>query len=80
MKHRYHLICLAGAGIAVALLLFGSGSNLPLVGIGAVLLICPIVMGAMMWLMMRQTPQQMPQQTTNREQLRDPDDVNAGGL
>lgn len=76
MKHRYHLLCLAAAGIAVALIGFGGGFNLPLVGISAVLLICPIVMGAMMWLLMRQPPPQ----TSNREQLPDPHDVTAGRL
>lgn len=53
MKHRNHMIpCMIVAALAVVLIATGS---LPFgAGIGLVLLLCPLLMGTMMWLMMRQ--------------------------
>ena len=53
MKHRNHMIpCLIVAALAVVLIATGS---LPFgAGIGLVLLLCPLLMGTMMWLLMRQ--------------------------
>ena len=53
MNHRHHLICLGAAAVAITLLLLSGGSNLTIVGISAALLVCPIVMGVVMWLLMR---------------------------
>ena len=62
MSHRHHLICLVGAvGVAVWLLVAGTG-GLALAGVGLALLICPLVMGVVMWLLMRQ-PQSPPHQS-----------------
>ena len=61
MSHRHHLICLiAAGGLAVWFLVAGSG-GLALAGVSLALLICPLVMGVVMWLLMRQ-PQSPPQQ------------------
>ncbi len=75
MNHRHHLICLAAGAVAITLLLFGGGSNLTIVGFSAVLLVCPIVMGVVMWLLMRPTAPR----ASEREELPDPHRVNAGG-
>lgn len=54
MKHRDHMI-LCGIAILVAVMLFARGGAGPLAaGFGFALLLCPIVMGAVMWLLMRQ--------------------------
>lgn len=54
MKHRDHMI-LGGIAILVAVMLFGRRGVGPLAaGFGFALLLCPIVMGTVMWLLMRQ--------------------------
>lgn len=54
--HRHHLVCIAAAaGIAVWLLLAGNG-GLAVAGVSLALLVCPLVMGVVMWLLMRQPP------------------------
>ena len=54
MKHRDHMI-LCGIAILVAVMLFARGGASPLAaGFGFALLLCPIVMGTVMWLLMRQ--------------------------
>ncbi len=54
MSHRHHLICLtAAAGLVLWVLLAGSG-GLAVAGLSLALLICPLVMGAVMWMLMRQ--------------------------
>lgn len=56
MSRRHQLIGLvAAAGLVVWLLGAGNG-GLALAGVSLVLLICPLVMGAVMWLLMRQPP------------------------
>lgn len=62
MKHRNHLICLLPALVLAAWFIFGGGSA-ALTGVGLVLLICPITMGVVMWLLMRQTPAAGPNQS-----------------
>jgi glucose dehydrogenase len=75
VNHRHHLICLAAAAVAIGMLLVSGGSNLPIVGISAALLICPIVMGVVMWLLMRpdttKTPDEIGRTTA--------DHLHAGG-
>lgn len=52
MKHRTHLICLIPAVLIAAwIVVRGQGAA----GFGIALLICPIVMGGMMYMMMRET-------------------------
>ncbi|MEP7114649.1 MAG: hypothetical protein ABI862_15390 [Ilumatobacteraceae bacterium] len=54
MKHRQHMI-LGGIAIVVAFMLLARGGASPLAaGFGFALLLCPIVMGTVMWLLMRQ--------------------------
>ncbi len=54
MKHRDHMI-LCGIAILVAVMLFARPGASPLAaGFGFALLLCPIVMGIVMWLLMRQ--------------------------
>lgn len=61
MSHRRHLICvLVAVGLALWFLVGGNG-GLALAGVSLALLLCPLVMGAVMWLLMRQ-PQTPPQQ------------------
>jgi hypothetical protein len=56
MSHRHHLICVfAAVGLAVWFLVAGNG-GLALTGVSLALLICPLVMGVVMWLLMRQPP------------------------
>ena len=56
MNHRHHLVCVAAAvGLAVWFLVAGSGGA-ALAGVSLALLLCPLVMGAVMWLLMRQPP------------------------
>lgn len=66
MNHRNHLVpCLIAA--AVAIVLFTTiGTNPLAAGLGVAFLLCPIVMGTVMWLLMRQ---QKP--TTNDRQPAD---------
>ncbi|HQZ34727.1 MAG TPA: hypothetical protein PK020_09880 [Ilumatobacteraceae bacterium] len=55
MNHRHHLICVfAAVGLGVWFLVAGNG-GLAFAGVGLALLICPLVMGAVMWLLMRQS-------------------------
>lgn len=55
MKHRQHMI-LCGIAVLGAVMLFARGGASPLAaGFGFALLLCPIVMGTVMWLLMRQT-------------------------
>lgn len=62
MSHRHHLICVfAAVGLAVWFLVAGNG-GLALAGVSLALLICPLVMGVVMWLLMRQ-PQSPPHQS-----------------
>ncbi len=54
MNHRHHLMCLVAAvGLAVVFLVAGGG-GLAFAGLSLALLICPVVMGGVMWLLMRQ--------------------------
>jgi hypothetical protein len=54
MSHRHHLICVfAAVGLVVWLLVAGNG-GLALAGVSLALLLCPLVMGVVMWLLMRQ--------------------------
>ena len=62
MSHRHHLVVMVAAvGLAVWFLVAGSG-GLALAGVSLALLICPLVMGVVMWLLMRQ-PQSTPHQS-----------------
>ncbi|MBI4932745.1 MAG: hypothetical protein HY828_02630 [Actinobacteria bacterium] len=62
MNHRHHLVCIAAAiGLAVWFLVAGNGGA-ALAGVSLALLICPLVMGTVMWLLMRQ-PHTAPHQT-----------------
>lgn len=55
MNHRHHIICvMAAVGLGVWFLLARRG-NATLAGVSLALLICPLVMGAVMWILMRQT-------------------------
>ena len=73
MSHRHHLICLAAGAVGVTLLLLNGGSNVTIVGISAVLLVCPIVMGVVMRLLMRPAPQH----TSDRDTLAESHHLNA---
>ncbi len=56
MNHRHHLVCVAAAvGLAAWFLVAGNGGA-ALAGVSLALLICPLVMGVVMWLLMRQPP------------------------
>ena len=59
MNHRHHLICVFAAVGLAAWFLIGGNGGLAFAGVGLALLICPLVMGAVMWLLMRQ-PQTNP--------------------
>lgn len=62
MNQRHHFICVAAAvGLAVWFLVAGS-SGATIAGVSLALLICPLVMGAVMWMLMRQ-PKSAPTQT-----------------
>jgi hypothetical protein len=64
MNHRHHLICVAAAvGLAAWFLVAGNGGA-ALAGVSLALLICPLVMGIVMWLLMRQ-PHSAPQHAEN---------------
>jgi hypothetical protein len=68
MSHRHHLVWLAAAaGLFVWFLVAGSGST-ALAGVSLALLICPLVMGVVMWLLMRQP------QAASRQSERDPNE------
>lgn len=53
MNHRRHLLCLVPIGLAAVLFLVGGGSAM-FAGVGLALVLCPLVMGTVMWLLMRQ--------------------------
>lgn len=54
MNHRNHLVpCLIAAAVAIVLLTT-IGTNPLAAGLGVAFLLCPIVMGTVMWLLMRQ--------------------------
>jgi hypothetical protein len=54
MSHRHHLVCLVAAvGLGVVFLVAGTG-GLAFAGLSLALLICPLVMGGVMWFLMRQ--------------------------
>jgi hypothetical protein len=65
MNHRNHFIpCLIAAAVAIVLLTT-IGTNPLGAGLGVAFLLCPIVMGTVMWLLMRQqkgqtTPTERP--------------------
>ena len=62
MNHRHHLVCVA-ATVALAGWFFVAGNGgAALAGVSLALLICPLVMGIVMWLLMRQ-PKSVPAQT-----------------
>ncbi|MBI4936410.1 MAG: hypothetical protein HY828_21230 [Actinobacteria bacterium] len=64
MSHRHHLICVfAAVGLAAWFLVAGNGGA-ALAGVSLALLICPMVMGIVMWLLMRQ-PNSAPQHAKN---------------
>lgn len=56
MSRRHQLIGLAAAAGLVVWLLGAGNGGLALAGVSLALLICPLVMGAVMWLLMRQPP------------------------
>lgn len=60
MSYRHHLM-FAVAGLGAWLLVAGDG-GVAFAGVSLALLICPLVMGGVMWLLMRQ-PQSTPHQT-----------------
>jgi hypothetical protein len=58
MNHRNHLVpCLIAAAVAIVLLTT-IGTNPLAAGLGVAFLLCPIVMGTVMWLLMRQQKSQ----------------------
>lgn len=64
MSHRNHLVCLfAAVGLALWFLVAGNG-GLALAGVSLALLVCPLVMGVVMWLLMRQPPSAPRQRAT----------------
>ena len=53
MNHRHHLICVVAAvGLAVWFLVAGNGGA-ALAGVSLALLICPLVRGAVIWVLLR---------------------------
>ena len=73
MSHRHHLICFAAVvGLVVWFLVAGNG-GLALAGVSLALLICPLVMGVVMWLLMRQP------QPESHHGIADPHDEHASG-
>lgn len=72
MNHRRHLLCLVPIGLAAVLFLVSGGSAM-LAGVGLALVLCPLVMGTVMWLLMRQ----QPSKATVDNQAH-PDQVSAG--
>ena len=66
MNHRNHLVpCLIAAVVAIVLLTTIRTNPLA-AGLGVAFLLCPIVMGTVMWLLMRQ-----PKPTTTDHQIDD---------
>jgi hypothetical protein len=69
MSHRHHLICLVAAVSLGAWLLIAGSGGLALAGVSLALLICPLVMGAVMWMLMRQPrPTPNTSETGRREE------------
>lgn len=58
MQHRMHYLCMIPAAVLLGWVLLGGGST-ALAGVGLLVLICPLTMGIVMWLLMRQ-PDHMP--------------------
>ena len=54
MKHRNHMLLCGIAVLVAAMLLTRGGASPFAAGIGFALLLCPLVMGTVMWLLMRQ--------------------------
>lgn len=70
MKHRHHLVCVAAAlGLVAWFLLAGSGGA-AVAGVSLALLLCPLVMGAVMWLLMRQPRTSAPDRPAERSDIR----------
>lgn len=71
MNHRRHLLCLVPITLAIVLFLVSGGSAI-FAGVGLALILCPLVMGTVVWLLMRQ------QSTTAPAAHADRDPVGAG--
>jgi hypothetical protein len=71
MKHRNHLICLLPAIVLAAWLIIGNPGSAALTGLGLVVLICPITMGVVMWMLMRQPDHGTPPRSHEQDQPRD---------
>lgn len=54
MNGRHHSLPLMALGVAGVVLLLVIGADTAALGIGLAFLVCPIVMGIVMWLLMRQ--------------------------
>ena len=71
MKHRTHMIpCVIIAVIAVVVLTLSGRAPLG-AGIGLTLLLCPLLMGSVMWLMMRQPNGPAAHEDHTHPELRD---------
>ena len=72
MNHSKRMVAYALAAL-VAIMLFGTlGGNPLAAGIGLAFLLCPLVMGVVMWLLMRQprgstSTGQLPEQHSQRD-------------
>jgi hypothetical protein len=69
MNHRRHLLCLVPVGLAVVLFLVSGGSAI-FAGVGLALILCPLVMGAVMWLLMRQPSTTAPSTHVDHDPVR----------
>jgi len=73
MNHRHHSLVMISVGAVVMMMLLVTGANATAIGVGLAFLVCPIVMGTVMWLLMRPAaprPEQRPRQlssSTRRE-------------
>ena len=73
MSHRHHLLCVfAAVGLALWFVFAGSGGS-ALAGVSLAILLCPLVMGFVMWLLMR-GPKPTTDHEVHRDQLRLPAD------
>ncbi|MBI4883904.1 MAG: hypothetical protein HY826_07610 [Actinobacteria bacterium] len=79
MKHRNHMILVAAVAFVAMIVLVPRGIRPFGAGVGFALLLCPLVMGTMMWMMMRRTdgPTQNPERSP--AQLSDNHQPAAGG-
>jgi hypothetical protein len=68
MNHRRHLLCLIPVGLALVLFLTSGGSAI-FAGVGLALLLCPLVMGTVMWLLMRQPSAPATAHQDDRERI-----------